>query len=663
MPRLEVFANVALRVPSILVLDLFYKYDIVALMEQLRVKNEHVFSKYRWLVCDTFYLGHLLMLVLLLLPLRHIVSVYLHVLAAMLLFVGHQIAKEFILDEIRSDHQGASYLHAEAFNRLIRSLTSKFYCLQDKVIGFQISHNVALNRRSLVGQRHLVSEVCLCLGQLLVSVLCAFLMKTRKVWLFWTPALPLLARLGGAPANLLPAIHVFAATLSEVACELFLLLLLYRLTKKALSLKMEVLALSRLPAAAISLWTEFAVPLLFSVFWVVLFVVHLCSSIMSPAASFAAHQSLLFFLLTSVSECCATPYSLLGLTFVVSYLALGLLTFCKWFLGSHDDALNNHNVMHRGVTEGVTLLLLALQTGLLATATLQRTFLLSIIFFIVLTSTMQAMLEIAHPLVLALAASQNRSVWKHLRGLSVCLLLLVFPVFMAYEILQFFHMDFWLLILVAGCMLTSLQITGTLFIYSLFMAELFRSEPVDNLDEVIYWVNAVSRSLEFAVALCVVAYAVWESLVGEWSWTGASVIVVHSYCNVWLRARSGWRSFVLRLEAVKKINSLPRATPEQLGRHDDVCAICFMEMTSALVTSCDHLFHASCLSKWLHVQGTCPMCHQTVPAHPPTHRAREPDTSTPLEPDAGALLEEDVDSVEEDDFDSAEGGSDEDDFL
>lgn len=51
-----------------------------------------------------------------------------------------------------------------------------------------------------------------------------------------------------------------------------------------------------------------------------------------------------------------------------------------------------------------------------------------------------------------------RSVWKHLRGLSMCLLLLVFPVFLAYEILQFFHMDFWLLILVAGCMLTSLQV-------------------------------------------------------------------------------------------------------------------------------------------------------------------------------------------------------------
>lgn len=127
---------------------------------------------------------------------------------------------------------------------------------------------------------------------------------------------------------------------------------------------------------------------------------------------------------------------------------------------------------------------------------LQRTFLLSIILFIVLTSTLQSMIEITDPIILALGASRNRyqplsefhvfaseselrksckiyiynffpfllllfgfrSLWKHFRGLSMCLLLLVFPVFMAYKISQFFHMDFWLLILVSSCMLTSLQV-------------------------------------------------------------------------------------------------------------------------------------------------------------------------------------------------------------
>ena len=62
----------------------------------------------------------------------------------------------------------------------------------------------------------------------------------------------------------------------------------------------------------------------------------------------------------------------------------------------------------RGVTEGVTLLLLALQTGLLDLQVLQRTFLLSIILFIVVTSTLQSMIEIADPIVLALGASRSR---------------------------------------------------------------------------------------------------------------------------------------------------------------------------------------------------------------------------------------------------------------
>lgn len=50
--------------------------------------------------------------------------------------------------------------------------------------------------------------------------------------------------------------------------------------------------------------------------------------------------------MSSVSECCATPYSLLGLTFVVSYLALGLLNLCKFYLGGYA-AVQNENVMHR----------------------------------------------------------------------------------------------------------------------------------------------------------------------------------------------------------------------------------------------------------------------------------------------------------------------------
>lgn len=600
MPRLEELANVALRVPSILVLDLLYKCDIEGLTDHLKAKNEDMLFKYKYVIWNMYYLGHLINVVVLVLPLRHIVTLYLHILAALLLYMGHQISKDYVREELQYGYEGAVYLDSLAFNRFVSAMTS----------------------------------------QIILSTLCAFLMRTRKVWLFSAHMLPLLARLCAVPHATLLTVNTLSMGLTGAGITMFLLshlFLPYRLARAAYSelLQLEVIELYRLLAVGISLWNQFAVPVLFTVFWFVLFVVQLCSDTMSGNAS-AGHQGIMFFLLASVSECCATPYSLLGLTFVVSYLALGLLNLCKFYLGGYA-AIQNENVMHRGVTEGVTLLLLALQTGLLDMQALQRTFLLSIILFIVVTSTLQSMIEITDPVILALGASRNRSVWKHFRGLSMCLLLLVFPVFMAYKISQFFHMDFWLLILVSSCMLTSLQVTGTMLIYSLFMVELFRSDPIESLDEVIYWVNAVSRVLEFVVALCVVAYGTWESLFGEWSWMGASVIIIHSYFNVWLRAQSGWRSFLLRQEAAKKINSLPRATAQQLQQHNDVCSICFQEMSSAVITYCGHFFHGNCLRKWLYVQETCPMCHQTIRPTPPGQSQASGDTpAAPTQRDPAA---------------------------
>lgn len=35
-------------------------------------------------------------------------------------------------------------------------------------------------------------------------------------------------------------------------------------------------------------------------------------------------------------------------------------------------------------------------------------------------------------------------------------------------------------------------------------------------------------------------------------------------------------------------------------------------MSFAVITNCSHFFHGACLRKWLYVQETCPLCHQTV---------------------------------------------------
>lgn len=577
MSRLEAAANVVLRVPALALLDVLYRWDAAAVAELLRPRPGEGLRGDALLRPRALWgascVGHVLCVVLLVLPVRSLVRLYLHLLTALLLCAGHQRASDFVRHELQRGFQGAVYSDVAEFGRFATALAG---------------------------------QVCIC-------ILCALLMRTRQAWLFAAPLLPVLARLCGVPLHALPLANTFAAILTSVEVLYVLsshILVPFQLAAAACREVLQATELYRLLALGVSLWSQLSVPLLFLVFWLVLFSLRL-SSFLASSGSPVAQQGLLFVLLSSVAECCSTPYSLVGLTFTVSYLALGVLNLCKFYLLGFG-AFQNGNVMHRGVTEGVTLLLLALQTGLLDLQVLQRTFLLSIILFIVVTSTLQSMIEIADPIVLALGASRNRSLWKHFRGVSMCLFLLVFPCFMAYKIARFFHLDFWLLILVSSCMLTSLQVMGTLFIYALFVLELLQDAPLERMDEIIYCVNAVSRVLEFLVALCVVAYGTWESLFGEWSWMGASVIIIHSYFNVWLRAQSGWRSFLLRREAAKKINSLPRATRGQLRDHNDVCAICFQDMRLAVVTSCNHFFHGACLRKWLYVQDTCPMCHQHV---------------------------------------------------
>ncbi|XP_040275375.1 RING finger protein 145-like isoform X3 [Bufo bufo] len=417
MSQLEGAANVVLRIPCIVALDLLYRWDPQDFT--LLTYDPSVLGALS--MQDVYYLGQVMCAVLLLLPLRCLLHLYLYLLTALLLYVAHQTSRDYVRQEMAAGRSGTVYGDHASLTRNISTLS----------------------------------------GLVMVAVLCSMLMRTRQVWLFSAPILPLLARLAGLPLQVLPvlsALSIAPSLLVMTYTALTSLGGLQSLIRAAYEELYQVTELSRLLAVGVSLWSQLAVPLIFLVFWLVIFVLHVFSTLSSKPGALE-QQGPLFIFLNSVAECCGTPYCLLGLTFTVSYLALGALNLCKFYLLGYS-ALQNGNVMHRGVTEGVTLMLLALQTGLLDLHVLQRTFLLSIILFIVVTSTLQSMVEISDPIVLALAATGNKSLWKHLRGVSMCLLLLVFPSFMAYKLSHFFDMDFWLLIMVSSCLLTSLQVSA-----------------------------------------------------------------------------------------------------------------------------------------------------------------------------------------------------------
>lgn len=59
-------------------------------------------------------------------------------------------------------------------------------------------------------------------------------------------------------------------------------------------------------------------------------------------------------------------------------------------------------------------------------------------------------------------------------------------------------------------------------------------------------------------------------------------------------------------------------------------------MSSAVITYCGHFFHGNCLRKWLYVQETCPMCHQTVrPSLPDQNQASGDGPAVPPQRDTG----------------------------
>lgn len=57
-------------------------------------------------------------------------------------------------------------------------------------------------------------------------------------------------------------------------------------------------------------------------------------------------------------------------------------------------------------------------------------------------------------------------------------------------------------------------------------------------------------------------------------------------------------------------------------------------MTSAVITPCNHFFHAGCLKKWLYVQEACPLCHSQLKS------SAQRDTALDASPQPDATIQE-----------------------
>ncbi|XP_070541472.1 RING finger protein 145-like [Ptychodera flava] len=572
--RLKRLANILLRVPAVFLLEILYHADLVNILQRESAPTQLVFIDVGYVARILQFLGYVSAFLVQVLSFEQLLKLYRYILTGMLMVLAHYLSSKYIDNELQAGYNGSIFSNSDTF--------------QMWILFFSV--------------------------QIIITILCTHLMKMKYYFMFMAYLLPLLSRLSTViPLTELRTVQTFAMAFTTLQLAFFMIqhvCVPYNMAIAGYQTLQEYMEVYGFISVILAMYSRFFIPAVYLISWLVLFCFQI-HAYFSTKSHPILSENWAIILLAAIADCCDSPWSLVGLCYTVSYVAFLTLTMCKVYLQGLEG-LVNHNMLHRGWTEGITLLLLALQTGVLEMKRLQRIFLLGIVLFVVFASTIQSMHEITEPVLMSLTAAHNYNPLYHLRVLAMCLFLFFFPLYMTYIVCTFFETEFWLLIIVSSCVLTSIQVLASTVTYALFMIDGYRKEPWENLDDLVYFIKAFCRVLEFLVAISVLLYGGMESMYSDYSIIGASVIVVHCYFNVWQRAQMGWKSFLLRRDAMRKVNSLPHATQEEIDKLNDVCAICYQDLKSARITPCQHIFHALCLRKWLYVQDKCPLCHRPI---------------------------------------------------
>ncbi|KAJ8025919.1 hypothetical protein HOLleu_33624 [Holothuria leucospilota] len=608
-PQLLKLSNILLRVPSIFILELLYNSRTPQILKEgdvLGHSPSQVISEWGFnpdnVTIGVQYVGYVVAFLLHALPISKLLELYRHILVGILLVASHYISSIF--------------LSWEQYGR---------------------------DPEDPVCEERSVPRLLVFMGvQLTISLLCGLLMRTKHIWAFAAYLLPVFMRLLNLSIDITESMHIIAETVVLMETSVFILtniLVPYKLALNGLQMMQEYVELYGIVSVIFAVYNRFFIPTVYLIFWLSMFMYHLYLYFHSKSQA-VFEEKWVLLLLTTIGDCCMSPWSLIGLCFSVSYGAYTLLTFCKIYLKGFYRVNSENDFLRQGWTEGITLLLLALQTGLLQLKTHEKVLLLSIVLFIVMSSTIQSIYELTDPVLLSLGVSNNRNILMHVKVLVMCCLLFSTPLYMSHTLIWYFQVELWLMIIISSCVLTSVQTAASVMIYLLFMLDHRRKVPTESLDDIVYCIHALCHIAEFSIALFVLVYGGFEAMKGDYNLLGTSIIAMHSYFNVWQRGQRGWNNFLSRMQASKKVKSLPKADPEDL---QDVCAICYEEMKSARVTPCRHFFHTICLRKWLYVQITCPMCHATI-VQGQNNKEREGQETTEEQHNGNAEIHSDSDS-------------------
>ncbi|XP_046611891.1 protein TRC8 homolog [Neodiprion virginianus] len=353
-------------------------------------------------------------------------------------------------------------------------------------------------------------------------------------------------------------------------------------------------------------WSRLNVPCVLRIFWIL----RVGEQVIQIMGNHYGEDTFTYYVMvrTLLINGCETLTAVLGMTSVISFICHYIGCFFQWIL-LNDDEEDSKSI---GTVSAILFYILALQTGLTSLDREMRLVRLCRNFCLLFTALLHFVHNIVNPLLMSLSASHNPALHRHFRALLVCAFLIMFPVYLLVLLWSQYSVSTWLLAVSAFSIEVIVKVLVSLAIYSLFLYDACRHTFWEQLDDYVYYIRAFGNTVEFAFGIFLFFNGLWILVYESGGLIRAVMMCVHAYFNIWCEAKAGWSVFMKRRTAVNKINSLPEARTEQLMQLDDVCAICYQEMSSAKITRCNHYFHGVCLRKWLYVQDRCPLCHDIL---------------------------------------------------
>ncbi|XP_041476831.1 E3 ubiquitin-protein ligase RNF139-like [Lytechinus variegatus] len=364
-------------------------------------------------------------------------------------------------------------------------------------------------------------------------------------------------------------------------------------------------------------WMKLQVPTVLRLFWLTRFGLHVGRLVLqyhyspmsaSPSEDVPNNRTVLSAALSELAtESCSTMIAVLGLSATLSPIANGIGHLTRLFLGGDRDGGENI-----GTLASVLFFILALQTGLPDLSPENRLIRLGRNMGLLSTAILHFIHTMLHGTMMQLSTSHIVHREKHARALTMVALLTVLPIWFIFYLWTSNPIGTWMLALTAFCLELIVKVIVTLIVYILFFIDTQGDTFWEQLDDYVYYVKATGSTIEFISGIFLFVNGAWIFVFESRGIIRAFMICIHAYFNIFQLGKDGWKKFKNRRLAVQKIKSMEQASADMLASHNDVCAICYQELISACITPCQHLFHPTCLRKWLYVQDYCPLCHKEI---------------------------------------------------